>query len=300
MVEKDLELGEYEVTWTLSGYDTLKAHIRVEGTGVTCISVDAGGACDSATPPGVTISTFTVTGYLKPTAAPAEKMTKAEFLAELQNRGKIDLSKVSPRTSYDVWYYFMRGDELGYMHPRGYAIAVTNISVRNPPTRVSDIYFRDRGYNVDEIDRSWALARINELPFVSGPQKGYLKVDTSPTGATVMVDIAFPCGTTPVTKCELDTGTKTVKITKSGYDTVIKTVTIVAGQTSDLGTIILTPTTAPPTSFDDWVESKGGKNAITGGDINELTDAYLGLENIGFSVTGADVNKATDYYLGLG
>ena len=198
---RELDLGDYEVTWTLSGRDTLTASIRVTDTGVTCLSVTAG-TCNSATPPGVTISAFTVTGCLKSAVAP--------------------------------------------------------------------------------------------------PTKGYLTVNTSPTGATVTVDIAFPCGTTPVTKCELDTGTKTVKITKSGYNTVTRSVTITAGATTDLGTITLTLTGVPPTGFDDWVAGKGGKNAITGGDINELTDAYIGLEDVGFSVTGADVNKVTDYYLGLG
>ena len=66
MEEKELDLGEYEVTWTLAGRDILKAEIRVTDTGVTCLSVGAGGLCYSATPPGVTISAFTVTGYLKP------------------------------------------------------------------------------------------------------------------------------------------------------------------------------------------------------------------------------------------
>ena len=66
---RELELGEYEVTWTLSGCDTLNAEIRVTATGVTCLSVTSG-ACNSATPPGVTISTFTVTGYLKSVALP--------------------------------------------------------------------------------------------------------------------------------------------------------------------------------------------------------------------------------------
>ena len=84
---------------------------------------------------------------------------------------------------------------------------------------------------------------------VTPPTKGYLTVNTSPTGATVTVDIAFPCGTTPVTKCELDTGTKTVKITKSGYNTVTRSVTITAGATTDLGTITLTLTGVPPTGI---------------------------------------------------
>ena len=296
-ITKELDIGEYEATWTLSGYDTLKARIEVKDTGVTCISVTAG-ACNSATPPGVTISTFTVTGHLK--------------------------------------------------------------SAVGPPT------------------------------------KGYLTVNTSPTGALVMVN-GVSCGITPVTGCVLSTGSKTVTITKSGYNTITRSVTIAGGQTSDLGTITLTPTgappaemttseflteiqnrgvidlskipaawvqgkwwkashitryregplfismehldtrnppslkgdvyfyinyasvesisrdlgitainalpfvgVAPPAKFDDWVDSKGGKDAIKGKDIGELVDAFTGIGDVGFSVTGGNINKATDYYTGIG
>ena len=198
---RDLDLGDYEVTWTLSGRDTLITSIRVTDTGVTCLSVTAG-ACNSATPPGVTISTFTVTGYLKP-------------------------SGVAP------------------------------------------------------------------------PTEGYLTVNTSPAGASVTVD-GVSCGTTPVTACTLSTGAKTVTITKSGYNTVTRSVTISAGATSNLGTITLTPTGAPPTGFDDWVDGKGGKDVIKGGDISELVDAFTGIGDVGFTVTGGNINKATDYYTGIG
>ena len=159
-ITKELDLGEYEVTWTLSGYGALKAEITVTDTGVTCLSV-TGGACYSATPPGVTISTFTVTGYLKSAIAPT---------------------------------------------------------------------------------------------------RGYLSVNTSPTGALVTVDIVFPCGTTPVTECELDTGTKTVKITKSGYNTVTRSVTITAGATTNLGTITLTPTGVPSVEIGSWIDESGVTN----------------------------------------
>ena len=75
------------------------------------------------------------------------------------------------------------------------------------------------------------------------PTKGYLKVNTSPTGATVTVG-ATSCGTTPVLACELSTGWKTVTIAKPpDYQTETRTVEIIAGATSDLGTIYLTPVT---------------------------------------------------------
>ena len=64
MEEAKLSLGQHEIKWTLSGHDTLTATIEVTKTGVICISVN--GVCYSTTPPGVAISGFFVTGYLKP------------------------------------------------------------------------------------------------------------------------------------------------------------------------------------------------------------------------------------------
>ena len=80
--------------------------------------------------------------------------------------------------------------------------------------------------------------------------KGTLKVNTTPTGASVTVS-GVSCGTTPVTACEVSAGSKTVTITKVGYNTATRSVTITAGQTSDLGIITLTPTGAPPLGFTD-------------------------------------------------
>ena len=70
-------------------------------------------------------------------------------------------------------------------------------------------------------------------------EKGYLKVNTSPTGATVTVGVS-PCGTTPVLACTLTPGWKTVTITIVNYKPETRTVEIKAGETSDLGTITLT------------------------------------------------------------
>ena len=80
--------------------------------------------------------------------------------------------------------------------------------------------------------------------------KGKLAVTTTPTGALVMVN-GVSCGETPVSACELSTGSKTVTITKSGYNPETRSVTIAAGQTSNLGTITLTPTGAPLPGFTD-------------------------------------------------
>ena len=75
-------------------------------------------------------------------------------------------------------------------------------------------------------------------------EKGYLTVNTSPTGALVKVN-GVSCGTTPVTRCELSPGSYQLTITKAEYNTVSRGIGIAAGE-MDMGTITLTPTAAPP------------------------------------------------------
>ena len=70
---------------------------------------------------------------------------------------------------------------------------------------------------------------------------GFLTVTTSPvTGASVSIN-GTSCGTTPVTACVVPVGTgKTVTISKAGYQTETRTVTITEEETMNLGTIVLT------------------------------------------------------------
>ena len=176
MEEKDLELGDYEVTWTLSGRDTLIASIRVTDTSVTCLSVTSG-ACNSATPPGVTISSFTVTGYLKSAVA---EMTKGEFLTEIQNRGEVDLSEITTTLGWNKWVKkgYAGHWRIDYSDGTKYLIEIWNLHVRNPPTMNTDINFVDVSpatpIPIPKIETAWALARINALPFVGvAPPTGF-------------------------------------------------------------------------------------------------------------------------------
>lgn len=73
------------------------------------------------------------------------------------------------------------------------------------------------------------------------PEKGYLKVTSSPTGATVKVGTITCSGTTPITACELPVGSNyTVTISLTGYITETRSANITAGATTYLGTVSLT------------------------------------------------------------
>ena len=52
--------------------------------------------------------------------------------------------------------------------------------------------------------------------------------------------------------------------------------------------------------FDSWVESKGGSGSIELGDVFEITDGFLTIVDLGFTVSLSNVFNTTDYYLGIG
>lgn len=53
-------------------------------------------------------------------------------------------------------------------------------------------------------------------------------------------------------------------------------------------------------TYFEWVLLKGGTAQIKATDVNEITDAFIGIEDIGFAVTVTNVNSTIDYFLGLG
>ncbi len=86
----------------------------------------------------------------------------------------------------------------------------------------------------------WAEDTLS-FTVVATPTTGTLQIASSPQGASVTVD-GTPVGTTPV-QVTAGAGPHTVVLTKSGYQTATRQVTVTAGQTSYLN-VTLTPT--PP------------------------------------------------------
>ena len=121
------------------------------------------------------------------------EITKTEFIMEIQNRGEIDVSKID--IGYKVvnkWFKMKEGMPTTYTEPSRYTISISNLAIRNPPTDEADISFMKYPISMpSSIDKAWALARINELPFTAAPPtpaSASITFDSSPKNATVHVD----------------------------------------------------------------------------------------------------------------
>ena len=123
--------------------------------------------------------------YIQP---PTQKMYKQEFVDEIKSRGKVDLDSVPEGSRYNQWYrashaVIYKTNEVG-----GYFIVINHIVERNPPTDAGDISFEEltsTGWvGRITIDTSYALARIDELPF----QGILITFESVPAGAAITVD----------------------------------------------------------------------------------------------------------------
>lgn len=94
------------------------------------------------------------------------ELTKAEFLTEIAARGAIDYTTIPTVYQLEEWYQSSVLNGVAYAVARVGAIGIANLTIRNPPTDVADIKFKDISYSDTEvIDKDWALAAINKLPF---------------------------------------------------------------------------------------------------------------------------------------
>jgi PKD repeat protein len=94
---------------------------------------------------------------------------------------------------------------------------------------------------------NWAFDTVSFEVIPETPTTGSLEVVSFPSDATVRLD-GSTIGTTPLTKDNVSPGTHTVRVSKSGYQTEDRQVTITAGQTTTLQITLveLPPANQPP------------------------------------------------------
>jgi hypothetical protein len=233
---KNLKAGNYIVTFTNAGHETLSAEILVSASGVSCIKV-TGGSCGSTTPPGINmVSTWSVFGTLKPIVAPP------------------------PPPPPEMGYLSVTSTPTGAnVSVDGTPIGTTPITHYELPVGTPVVSLTKSGYTPVSQPTTITAGETTpfDVPFIPIPpeNKGALSVTSTPTGAAVTVDGAS-IGTTPISAYELTVGTKSVSLTLEGYETATQSVTIVAGETNDMGTVTLTEVVVP-TDVCGWIDEVG-------------------------------------------
>ena len=83
----------------------------------------------------------------------------------------------------------------------------------------------------------------------SAAQRGALRVFSTPSGASVLLDGAF-AGTTPIEQGSVTPGTHTIQLSLPGYRTETRQITIVSGRITQVQVtlVLTTPTNQPPTA----------------------------------------------------
>ena len=71
---------------------------------------------------------------------------------------------------------------------------------------------------------------------------GAIEITSTPTGASIYLDGMYDGGHTPLIILEIPVGTHTIKLTKSGYNDISKTITVSSGMTTYVSETLLTQT----------------------------------------------------------
>ena len=126
----------------------------------------------------------------------------------------------------------------------------TPLTIQKVPIGSHTIKLSKSGY--DDILRTITVSsgRTTTVSESLSLQSGSIKVSSNPSGANIYLDGRFK-GTTPTTLANVPIGSHVIKITKSGYNDISKSVTVSSGQTiyisENLESIIISHPTAAVT-----------------------------------------------------
>lgn len=122
----------------------------------------------------------------------------------------------------------------------GIAYGVTPVSIPEDPGYHS-ISVTKRGYEsyYGQVYVSAGSTSQVYATLKSEVSNGYISVSSSPSYADVYIDGAYK-GTTPVTS-SVSPGSHTVKVSKSGYDTISRTVSVNSGSTTSVSVSLAQP-----------------------------------------------------------
>ena len=107
----------------------------------------------------------------------------------------------------------------------------TPLTIPNVPIGSHTIKLTKSGYNDVSKTVTVSSGRTTTVSESLNVQTGSIKVTSNPSGANIYLDGTFK-GTTPKTISNVPTDSHTIKLTKSGYNDISKTVTVSSSQTT--------------------------------------------------------------------
>jgi len=120
----------------------------------------------------------------------------------------------------------------------------------------------------------------------------------------VLVNLAPGNHTIEWSLSDYETITATINVGVTG---IVSCISVIGGFCDDLISIVGNTVTGllkqiVTSTFDSWIESKGGIDAIEGNLLvmGEFIDGYFGITDIGFIPTLLNMGTFIDYYFGVG
>jgi len=155
------------------------------------------------------------------------------------------------------------------------------------PADAQDVFFTDAQW-ITQNDGS-----IDGEPQYCAPTTGDVSLESNPPGARIFIDNIDTGLYTPNTITGLTDEIHTYNLVLTGHLDNTGNFTIIAGQTIVIPTITLVVTIC------SWITGLPGIENINPVNIGVLTDANLGIGNIGFTPTIPQVFGTIYYYIGF-
>ena len=172
-------------------------------------------------------------------------------------------------------------------------------------SRYSDVYHYTGCYYVDNIkydnliyfstpnqaiNAGYRACKVCSPPTWSDPPlpiTGYISISSNPSGASIYLDYSYK-GTTPITLEDVTTGSHNVKLKKSGYSDIYKTVTVYEDTTTSISETLVMETGAISISSNPSGVKVYLDNLFKGSTPITLKDVTTGTHTIKLVKSGYD------------
>ena len=240
----DVPIGTYSIKLTKPGYGEVTKTVSVSAGRTKYVSetlTGYGSLSISSTPSAASV--YLDGNYKGKTPLSISKVAKGTHSIKLTKSGYVDVTKTVPVSAGETTYVSETLAGYGSLDisstPSGASVYLdgeykgeTLISISNIVEGAHSIKLTKQGY--DGVTKTVSIS-AGQTTYVSETLKGYgsLDISSTPSGAFVYLDENY-MGETPLSISKAAEGYHSIKLTKSGYDDVIKTIQVSAGKTTHI------------------------------------------------------------------
>ena len=240
-------IGSHTIKLTKSGYNDVSSTVTVSSDKTSSVSktltVQSGSISVSSNPSGVNIyldgtykGTTPTTLHNVPIGSHTVKLTKSGYndVSSTVTVSSGQTSSVSKTLATQTGSISVSSNPSGAnVYLDGTSKGTTPTTLHNVPIGSHTVKLTKSGYNDVSSTVTVSSGQTSSVSKTLATQTGSISVSSNPSGAKIYYDGKY-MGTSPKTLSSVPIGTHTIKLTKTGYSDISKTVTVTSGKTAQV------------------------------------------------------------------